>query len=226
MARNEWGSDELEAAIRAYVDMYDKDAKGQSYSKKSYYRKLSEKYGRSDKSYEYRMQNISFVFSQMGRPWVKGLKPAKNVGANVAKEIERLIYQIEGQSVATVERFRSATPTSSGPNRPPIPIGNKKPKKSQSMSTQFERDDGVIEYVLDASNGECECCETPAPFKRTDGTAFLEVHHVKQLADDGSDTISNAIAVCPNCHRELHFGANKNKLLMSVYKKVIRLVKE
>ncbi|WP_147195697.1 HNH endonuclease [Rummeliibacillus stabekisii] len=37
----------------------------------------------------------------------------------------------------------------------------------------------------------------------------LEVHHIKRLADGEEDTVENAIAVCPNCHRELHFGHSR-----------------
>ncbi|MGH8437576.1 MAG: HNH endonuclease [Pseudomonas sp.] len=33
-----------------------------------------------------------------------------------------------------------------------------------------------------------------------------EVHHKVRLADGGLDTVENAIAVCPNCHRQAHFG--------------------
>ena len=39
-----------------------------------------------------------------------------------------------------------------------------------------------------------------------DGTPYLEVHHKIPLAKDGEDTIENAEALCPNCHREKHFG--------------------
>ena len=35
---------------------------------------------------------------------------------------------------------------------------------------------------------------------------FLEVHHVKSLSDGGEDTLDNVIALCPNCHREKHYG--------------------
>lgn len=46
-----------------------------------------------------------------------------------------------------------------------------------------------------------------APFLRaSDQSSYLEVHHKVPLADDGDDTVGNAIAVCPNCHREEHFG--------------------
>ena len=44
------------------------------------------------------------------------------------------------------------------------------------------------------------------PFLKINGARYLEVHHLKRLADGGSDTIENAVAVCPNCHRELHFN--------------------
>ena len=41
-----------------------------------------------------------------------------------------------------------------------------------------------------------------APFIKENGAPFLEIHHLKRLADGGSDTISNTVAICPNCHRE------------------------
>ena len=57
------------------------------------------------------------------------------------------------------------------------------------------------------AEGDCQHCKMKAPFNRTtDGSPYLEVHHIQRLADDGPDTIENAIALCPNCHREAHFG--------------------
>ncbi|MEC5166165.1 putative HNH restriction endonuclease [Flavobacterium sp. PL11] len=44
-------------------------------------------------------------------------------------------------------------------------------------------------------------------FLRDNGnTPYLEVHHKKPLAEDGDDTIENAFALCPNCHRHAHYG--------------------
>lgn len=71
----------------------------------------------------------------------------------------------------------------------------------------FKRDAYVIAEVLLRANGICERCCKEAPFKRaSDGTPYLEVHHKEWLSKGGEDTVENAIAVCPNCHRELHFG--------------------
>ena len=59
-----------------------------------------------------------------------------------------------------------------------------------------------------------------------DGDFYLEVHHPKRLADNGSDTPSNAVALCPNCHREMHYGENRNEILNQLYSKIERLVRE
>lgn len=89
--------------------------------------------------------------------------------------------------------------------------------------TQYVRDAEVVAWVLAQASGHCECCEAPAPFVREDGSPFLEVHHVQRLADGGEDTINNAVALCPNCHREFHFGANKRELARKVRAKIPRL---
>ena len=94
MAKN-WSDEELEASVRSYLEMKDKELKGIKFSKVDYYRKLSRKFERSEKSFEYRMQNISFVFSQLGREWLTGLKPAKNVGSHVFGKIDEIIDRIE-----------------------------------------------------------------------------------------------------------------------------------
>lgn len=55
----------------------------------------------------------------------------------------------------------------------------------------------------------CGICNQPAPFiRRSNNTPYLEIHHKVLLADGGEDTIENAFAVCPNCHRKVHYGLN------------------
>ncbi|WP_413817679.1 HNH endonuclease [Pseudomonas viridiflava] len=34
----------------------------------------------------------------------------------------------------------------------------------------------------------------------------MEVHHKIRLADGGLDTLENAVALCPNCHRATHYA--------------------
>ncbi|MFB5088339.1 HNH endonuclease signature motif containing protein [Psychrobacillus sp. PGGUH221] len=86
-------------------------------------------------------------------------------------------------------------------------ISNPYPNSYNTTIKQYYRNPDVIAEVLIRANGICEKCEKEAPFKRaSDGTLYLEVHHIKGLADGGDDTVENAMAVCPNCHREFHFG--------------------
>lgn len=83
----------------------------------------------------------------------------------------------------------------------------KYPESIQIVSKAFKRNPDVVASVLLRANGYCEKCGNEAPFKRAkNGSPYLEVHHKTMLSKGGEDTVKNAIAVCPNCHRELHFG--------------------
>lgn len=226
MAEDNWSTEELKAAVLAYIDMRTKEVNGQKFTKKAYYEGLAGEFDRTEKSFEYRMQNISHVYSLMGRPWVTGLKPAKNVGARVTKEIEQLIQQIEGQSLKGSAEFEAKVLAAKKKKTSTPPAGNKSPNKSNGSTTQYQRDPEVVAWVLDQASGACEGCGKKAPFQREDGTPFLEVHHLRMLADGGSDTISNAIALCPNCHREFHYGNTKKDLSKKAILKVQRLKAE
>jgi 5-methylcytosine-specific restriction enzyme A len=83
----------------------------------------------------------------------------------------------------------------------------KMPVKITQTSTAFLRNPDVVAEVLEQAKGFCGACSKPAPFLRaSDATPYLEVHHKIPLAAGGEDTVENAIALCPNCHRERHFG--------------------
>ncbi len=45
----------------------------------------------------------------------------------------------------------------------------------------------------------------------------LSFHHLISLFEGGSDIIDNAVALCPNCHREMHYSINKISILKSLY---------
>lgn len=71
----------------------------------------------------------------------------------------------------------------------------------------FRRNPDIVEEALYRSDGFCERCKSAAPFTRKkDNTPYLETHHIVPLCKGGDDVLENVIAVCPNCHRELHYG--------------------
>jgi 5-methylcytosine-specific restriction protein A len=105
------------------------------------------------------------------------------------------------------------------------PSGNASPKQVSVTTTSYVRDPKVRAWVAELAKGICEGCGENAPFE-VDGLPFLEVHHVKHLAQKGSDSITNAVALCPNCHRRCHLASDKEVFTLSLYKKVGRLVVE
>lgn len=222
----EWSKEELSASVVAYIEMRNLEQRGEKFIKKRYYEDLSEKYGRSTGAYERRMQNISHVYSLLGRQWVTGLRPAKNVGANVLPVIEKLILHHEDISSLPKVEFEEQISKLRRVRILEKPKGMVCPQKLSKATTFYSRDPKVVAWVLKKSGGICESCKTPAPFKNSDGDFYLEVHHLRRLADGGTDTVTNAVAVCPNCHRELHYGGERDVLLRKIYMSTHRLVKE
>ncbi len=280
--------------------------------------------GRSQKSIEYRLCNISAVVEEMGMEWTKGFAPARSVGEGVKARLRAIIEdrlgghlgwddvvvavrklqadlgdkalsaaQIEAirpgasnhmvpsswQSpdnpahphgvlptngfyaaatrvglvgvcsgraetkrlyLCTVEEARAiiqdSEPTDDRDeldrrverirHRGPIerPPGSPKPKKNTGKSvTAYQRDPEVKAWVLQEAKGVCELCGAHAPFLTSKGNPYLEVHHVEGLADGGPDTTDNTVALCPNCHREVHYGESRDASVRALYATVDRL---
>jgi 5-methylcytosine-specific restriction endonuclease McrA len=106
------------------------------------------------------------------------------------------------------------------------PKGVNAPSMTAVTTTQFVRIGAVKDWILLDAKGICECCQKAAPFNGIDGLPHLEVHHVRHLAQGGSDTIANTVALCPNCHRELHHGQRSRGLVDQLYNAVPRLIRE
>lgn len=70
----------------------------------------------------------------------------------------------------------------------------------------YYRSEKVRDNVLKRANGFCELCNCKAPFFTNEGQPYLEIHHIISLACGGADSIFNTIALCPNCHRKLHYS--------------------
>lgn len=218
-----WNKEELAASVMAYIEMQRKERAGVSFIKKHYYDDLAKRFGRSAKAFEYRMQNISYVMTLLGRNWLSGLRPAQNVGVKVAAEIETEIARVEGKQNAPVVVFEIEAREAAKKKNLSTPEGNLHPTASQSTNTTYSRLASVKAWVLHHAQGVCEACGQAAPFCSPDGVPFLEIHHVRHLADGGSDTVTNSVAVCPNCHRALHYSNNAKEITLNLYKNISRL---
>lgn len=96
-----------------------------------------------------------------------------------------------------------------------------------SVADYRDRSVQIKKYALLRANGICELCEKYAPFISSTNYPFLEVHHIRSLADDGPDLPSNVSAICPNCHREAHFGIRRleirDRLVTIISKKELEI---
>jgi len=72
------------------------------------------------------------------------------------------------------------------------------------VSRHYDRNKYVAAYAKKRARGKCQLCQNPAPFKNRRSIPYLEVHHIEWLSRNGSDTIENTVALCPNCHRKMH----------------------
>lgn len=107
----------------------------------------------------------------------------------------------------SVSNEAAALPTEA----PEIPIadqfglGSDDPVRAERNGSSLSRDPAVRMAVLQRSGGRCEFCDAPG-FRMSDGRLYLETHHVIPLGQGGPDRTWNVTALCPNDHREAHFG--------------------
>jgi len=89
--------------------------------------------------------------------------------------------------------------------------------KRKTIRTEYSRNPFVVLGAIERAAGNCE---TPGCrrvlFKKDDGSSYLEVHHIIPLSEYGRDTLRNVAAICPHCHRELHYGINRVTLRTSL----------
>ncbi len=229
-----WTDEELELCIVSYLKMLGKQTSGKGYIKADYRRELlnQEEFKRSEGAFERRCSNISSVLADLNHPWLKGYKPAKNIGPNMYPKFLKILskYGIPEEkinatdSAEQLERFVSYIRSSIIPSHEK-PKGNKYPKKTATLSSTYVRCPYVVAYVLNIADGVCEACSKDAPFTRKNGTPYLEVHHVLPLEANGPDTVCNAVALCPNCHKRCHFSKDAARFTKKIYKKIVRLKK-
>lgn len=108
------------------------------------------------------------------------------------------------------------------------PEGQVKPERvPMGESFRIARDPGVKLWVLQQAGGTCEACGGQTFATGVEWNPwFLEVHHVVPLRDGGADTIWNAVALCPNCHRRCHHGEDATQFVERLYGSVPRLRRE
>lgn len=136
--------------------------------------------------------------------WLSSLRP---LGDSPSRKIRNDTQTREKFDSELAGRIKAARSLSKAERERKMAAEPEFPVRRQVVSTEFHRSELVILTVLDGANGICEKCGEKAPFlRRSNGLPYLEVHHRIPLSKGGKDKVDNAVALCPNCHREAHHG--------------------
>ncbi len=216
-----WRETELRAMTKVYFWFRESRAADRHIDIKYVYDFLIRKalVGRSHADVEMAFMGISAVLDEVGEPWCKSFAPVNtypdalrgavldHLGCMGILEVDDYLTTESADvlSVRTQKIFTSKRVI--GGVRGKI-RGNPQPKRTERKSSVYQRSPLVKAFVLDVAQGCCEMCGEEGPFQVEDWPyRFLEIHHIKRLAEGGPDTPQNAVAVCPNCHRLLHLAS-------------------
>lgn len=125
------------------------------------------------------------------------LRPANEDAVDLPDDVDDLDLATLYEQAKQVSDAGSSTSTGTSEN---------------SGGTSSSRSELVKEFALRAADGVCQGCNSEAPFENENDEPYLEVHHVTRVSDDGPDHPDNVIALCPNCHAEVHNGKRGDEL--------------
>ena len=90
---------------------------------------------------------------------------------------------------------------------------NPRPQQVQQIVNTYPRNNTLKNYIKRRSSYSCEMpnCNYQG-FHKDNREQYIEVHHIIPLSEGGEDSIWNTVALCPNCHRALHYANNREEL--------------
>ena len=130
-----------------------------------------------------------------------------------ARLLDPVAWAVTANNIATGEvvlrRGASASAYTDQFSLPQPPDG--KIGKREITTSVRDRDPEVRRFALLRAKGRCQFCGA-AGFQLLNGSVFLETHHVIPLAEGGLDSVGNVVALCPNHHREAHYGGESEAI--------------
>jgi len=123
------------------------------------------------------------------------------------REMHRPQNRLDTEPPLTSHDGRSdATPAAKASFADQHSIGTDGSNGKQIVVTEaYLRSRAVRDAALSRAEGVCEFCNEPG-FLTPDARVYLETHHVVPLSERGPDEVWNVAAICPNDHREAHYG--------------------
>ncbi|MEW6149822.1 MAG: DUF3883 domain-containing protein [Pseudomonadota bacterium] len=106
-----WTADQVEIVVANYFLMLEQDRAGERVNKADLYRRLAPEVGRSEKSIEWKLRNVSAVLNELGIAWIPGLLPAHNYQDALVEAVEAQLAlhpEVLSNPASIQPRFTSA----------------------------------------------------------------------------------------------------------------------
>ncbi|MCA1415477.1 hypothetical protein I6F30_30750, partial [Bradyrhizobium sp. NBAIM20] len=86
-------AEQVAIVVANYFLMLERDRAGDKINKADLYRRLAPEVGRSEKSIEWKLRNVSAVLDELGIAWIPGLLPAHNYQDSLVEAVEAKLEQ-------------------------------------------------------------------------------------------------------------------------------------
>lgn len=144
----------------------------------------------------------------------------------IYKELKGLVGTsiLDIDSVASEEDYQSTTQKVTPKQLPEGPV-SKKDAKYNSTTKKYYRDPSVAKDAIEKANYLCSIDSSHHTFtSAATGKPFVEAHHIipmefQEQFEYSLDVPENIVALCPNCHRQIHQAIfeEKDELIKFLY---------
>jgi len=82
-------------------------------------------------------------------------------------------------------------------------------EKNDIITRHLDRGQSITDSLKRVVGAKCQICGIEG-FEKRGGGQYIEAHHLHNIAAKSPSSLctDNIILVCPNCHREIHYGKN------------------
>ena len=91
-----------------------------------------------------------------------------------------------------------------------LKMQNVSPERIEKLiSTTIRKDTKIIQALKEVAEYKCQFPDCGQRIKTKKGTYYIEVAHIKPVAESGQSILGNLIVLCPNHHKEFDYGELK-----------------
>lgn len=147
----------------------------------------------------------------------------KNVNLNKKTRVKNTIDKDDSNYIAKIEETTYKYEYKKEKNPKPKKRRTPLKEKESNGKNKYPRDSKIGYNALFAAEFKCEINKNHKTFRRRkDGTDYTEPHHLVPMSaqDDfeySLDREQNIVSLCSNCHNEIHYGENGNKLVEKLF---------